>query len=131
MPWASRGPGTSAGRRACRQTSVGLRSKWLMRTASKVRPTSRSWSGVPVACSGQLGLHHIGVWSDDPSGESARLESLGWPREAVGVAPDGSWAGALFHRGTGGLRVEVVNIATSGPKLIRYLAGGDYSSPPS
>ena len=76
----------------------------------------------------QLGLHHIGVWSDDPAGESARLAGVGWPRETVGLAPDGSWAGALYHRGTGGLRVEVVDIGVSGPKLVRYLTGGDYSA---
>lgn len=78
----------------------------------------------------QPGLHHIGVWSDDPAAESARLEAAGWPRETVGLAPDGSWTGALYHRGTGGLRVEVVNIAVSGPKLVRYLAGGDYRASP-
>jgi hypothetical protein len=78
----------------------------------------------------QLGLHHIGVWSDDPAGESARLEGVGWPRETVGLAPDGRWAGALYHRGTGGLRVEVVDISVSGPKLVRYLSGGDYSALP-
>lgn len=78
----------------------------------------------------QLGLHHIGVWSDDPRAESARLEQAGWPRETVGLAPDGSWAGSLYHRGTAGLRVEVVNIAVSGPKLVRYLTGGDYSALP-
>jgi hypothetical protein len=74
----------------------------------------------------RLGLHHIGVWSDDPAGESARLAAAGWPRETVGLAPDGSWAGALYHRGPGGLRVEVVDITVSGPKLVRYLTGGDY-----
>lgn len=78
----------------------------------------------------QLGLHHIAVWSDDPAGESARLEKAGWPRETVGLAPDGSWAGALYHRGTGGLRLEVVDITVSGPKLVRYLTGGDYSAIP-
>jgi hypothetical protein len=78
----------------------------------------------------QLGLHHIGLWSDDPAGESARLSAAGWPRETVGLAPDGSWAGALYHRGVGGLRVEVVDIGVSGPKLARYLGGGDYTGLP-
>lgn len=78
----------------------------------------------------KLGLHHIGLWSDDPAGESSRLAGLAWPRESVGLAPDGTWAGALYHRGTSGLRVEVVDIAVSGPKLVRYLTGGDYSALP-
>jgi hypothetical protein len=72
------------------------------------------------------GLHHLGAWCDDRPGESARLEGLGWRRETVGLAPDGSWAGGLFHL-VAGLRVEVVDIARSGPPLCRYLAGGDYS----
>jgi hypothetical protein len=75
----------------------------------------------------QLGLHHIGLWSDNPVAESKRLEAHGWPRETVGLKQDGSWAGGLYHRGTGGLRVEIVDIGSSGPKLLRYLAGGDYA----
>jgi hypothetical protein len=76
---------------------------------------------------GELGLHHIGVWSDDYKTDSARLEELGWPRETVALKPDGSWAGGLYHRGTGNLRLEVVDIANSGPKLLRFLSGGDYA----
>jgi hypothetical protein len=71
------------------------------------------------------GLHHLGVWCDGRSAESARLDGLGWPRETVGLAPDGSWAGGLFHL-VAGMRVEVVDIGRSGPPLCRYLAGGDY-----
>src|SRR5215471_6500826 len=75
----------------------------------------------------KAGLHHLGVWTDDPHAESARLESEGWPCESVNLKPDGSGAGGLFHTGTCGLRLEVVDIGTSGPKLLRYLAGGDYA----
>lgn len=74
-----------------------------------------------------VGLHHIGVWSDDPSAESARLSGEGWPRESVNVTPDGTWTSGLFHAGDCGLRVEVVDIDTSGPRLAQYLAGGDYA----
>jgi methylmalonyl-CoA/ethylmalonyl-CoA epimerase len=76
-----------------------------------------------------VGLHHVGVWTQDRPGESARLESLGWPRETVGLCPDGTWAGGLFHTGTGGLRVEVVDVGRSGPRLLNYLGGGDYTVP--
>jgi len=75
----------------------------------------------------RVGLHHIGVWSDDPAAESARLDDEGWPRESVNVTPDGTWTSALFHTGDCGLRIEVVDIARSGPRLARYLAGGDYT----
>ena len=73
------------------------------------------------------GLTHLGVWTDEPHAESARLESEGWPCESVNVKPDGSRAGGLFHIGACGLRLEVVDIGTSGPKLLRYLGGGDYA----
>lgn len=75
------------------------------------------------------GLHHIGVWTQDPRGESERLEACGWPRETVLLGPDGTWGGGLFHTGTDGLRVEVVDIARSGPRLVNYLGGGDYALP--
>jgi hypothetical protein len=75
----------------------------------------------------ETGLHHIGVWCDDPAEESVRLEGEGWPRESVNLTPEGEWAGALYHLGTCGLRVEMVDIARSGPRLCRYLAGGDYT----
>ena len=78
-----------------------------------------------------LGLHHIGVWADDPRAESERLDAIGWARESVTVRPDGSWVGGLYHLGTGGLRVEVVDIGSSGPKLACYLNGGDYGAPPA
>jgi hypothetical protein len=73
------------------------------------------------------GLHHLGVWTQDRPGESARLAALGWPRETVALCPDGTWAGGLFHTGTAGLRLEVVDIVRSGPRLLNYLGGGDYT----
>jgi hypothetical protein len=73
-----------------------------------------------------LGLHHIGVWTDDPPAESARLDAIGCPRETVVIKPDGTWGGGLFHVASCGLRVEMVDISRSGPRLIHYLNGGDY-----
>ena len=75
----------------------------------------------------EAGLHHVALWCDDPEAESVRLEGEGWPRESVNLTPEGNWAGALYHLGTAGLRIEVVDIATSGPRLCRYLDGGDYA----
>jgi len=74
----------------------------------------------------QVGLHHIGMWSDDRAAESDRLGALGLPREAVGVRPDGTRGGGCYHLASCGLRVEVVDIGRSGPALVRYLSGGDY-----
>ena len=77
----------------------------------------------------KIGLHHIGVWTEDPRGESVRLDAIGWPRETVIIGPDGAWGGGLFHTGTGALRLEIVDIARSGPRLVNYLGGGDYAAP--
>ena len=74
----------------------------------------------------QVGLHHIAVWCDDFQAESARLESIGVPRETVSLRPDGTWSAGLFHTASCGLRIEVVDIARSGPTLLRYLSGGSY-----
>jgi hypothetical protein len=74
-----------------------------------------------------LGLHHLGLWTDDSAGESARFEHEGCPRESVILKPDGSWSGGLFHGTRSGLRLELVDIDRSGPRLARYLAGGDYT----
>jgi hypothetical protein len=74
----------------------------------------------------ELGLHHVGVWTDDPTSESARLDGLGWPRESVIITSDGTWGGGLFHRAKSQLRLELVDIARSGPRLINYLGGGNY-----
>jgi hypothetical protein len=76
----------------------------------------------------QPGLHHLGLWTNDPHGESDRLGDLGCPRETVIVGPDGNWAGGLFHT-VDALRVELVDIARSGPRLVNYLGGGDYALP--
>src|SRR5262245_65960921 len=53
-----------------------------------------------------LGLHHIGVWTEDPATESARLDELGWPRERVIIAAHGRGGGGWCDSGTRGLRVE-------------------------
>jgi hypothetical protein len=74
----------------------------------------------------RVGLHHIGVWCDDFHAESARLESIGVPRETVSLRPDGTWSAGLFHTASCGLRIEVVDIGRSGPTLARYLSGGEY-----
>jgi hypothetical protein len=84
----------------------------------------------PGTIFGEVGLHHMGVWSDDPRAESARLEECGCPWVSVNVDDAGEWTSGLFHELACGLRVEVVDIGASGPKLLRYLAGGDYAGPP-
>jgi hypothetical protein len=76
-----------------------------------------------------LGLHHLGLWTDDQHAESERLDDLGWPRETVSLLPDGSWGGGLYHLGLQCVRLELVDLARSEPRLTNYLAGGDYALP--
>ena len=83
----------------------------------------------PGTVFGTLGLHHLGVWTNDAASESARLDAAGWPRETVSLAPEGTWGGGLFHLGLDCVRIEVVDIARSGPRLANYLGGGDYTLP--
>lgn len=75
----------------------------------------------------QLGLHHLGMWSDDVPVDSATLESRGCAWESALMAPDGRRAGGCYHRLTTiDARVELVSRPNSAPALARYLAGGDY-----
>lgn len=73
------------------------------------------------------GLHHIGLWVDDVNAEAARLEAEGCEPELVVRDEDGNIKPGCFFRTATGLRVELVQIGTSGPRLVRMLAGGDYS----
>jgi Glyoxalase/Bleomycin resistance protein/Dioxygenase superfamily len=81
----------------------------------------------PGTMFGELGLNHLGVWVDDMRVESDRMAELGCPLESVSKGPDGEWLGGCFHSTSAGLRVELVQIGTSGPKLLRFLGGGDYA----
>jgi hypothetical protein len=47
----------------------------------------------------------------------------------VALTPEGTWGGGLFHVGLDCVRIEVVDIERSGPRLIHYLGGGDYTLP--
>ena len=56
------------------------------------------------------GIHHLGYWSDDVEGDGARLETIGYAREALGRVPNGaaSWS---YHGAPSGFRVELVDRA--------------------
>jgi len=76
----------------------------------------------------ETGLHHLGVWVDDFHETSADFEAKGCPLEAVAsVAEDGTWIAGPYHRTDEGLRIEIVDIGRSGPKLARYLDGLPYA----
>lgn len=75
----------------------------------------------------KVGLHHVGVWVDDVNAEAARLEAEGCEPELVHRDEDGNVLPGCFFKTRDGLRVELVQIGTSGPRLLRMLAGGDYA----
>ncbi|MBV9843350.1 MAG: VOC family protein [Sphingomonadaceae bacterium] len=75
----------------------------------------------------KTGLHHIGIWVDDMATESERLEQLGCEPELVRRDEEGRVLPGCFHKTRDGLRLELVQIGNSGPKLARMLNGGDYA----
>jgi hypothetical protein len=76
----------------------------------------------------RTGMHHLGLWSEDVPGESARAEAQGCMWEQAIADADGSRAGGCYHiLPSLDARIELVSRASSGPRLQRYLAGGDYS----
>ena len=72
------------------------------------------------------GLHHLGVWTDSMRQESDRFTQAGVPLDSVGTDAEGNWTSACYHRTAEGLRVELIDIGHSGPRLARYLSGGSY-----
>lgn len=75
-----------------------------------------------------LGLHHLGFWSDDSAAESRRFDERGFMKESVCLDATGRPTSGLYHLNADNLRLELVNIATSGPRFARYLTGNlDYA----
>jgi hypothetical protein len=81
-------------------------------------------------------IHHLGYFTTDLPGESARLEGLGLRRELSGVAKDGAVARATFHIHpvSPGMWIELVDQSVAeftDPWLSEAAAkaGVDYVSP--
>ena len=66
------------------------------------------------------GWHHFGYWSDDVTGDGARLEQQGYEMEMFGPGPDGAptWG---YWRHPAGARIEIV---TRGPVMDQYFIDG-------
>ena len=60
------------------------------------------------------GIHHMGYWSDDVAGDSARLEAQGYAKEAT--AGPGDTPVFVYHRHPAGPRIELV--ATSAKPMM-------------
>ena len=75
------------------------------------------------------GVHHLGFWSDDLAGDSARLTEAGYTWEGTYHRPDVDGPfGFSYHRlPSTGLRIELVDRARQ-PAFEAWLAGGDFPS---
>jgi len=70
-----------------------------------------------------LGIHHLGLWADSFTVESERFEACGYRREAASLNDAGDWAGGVYFVDDNGLRLELCEISSSGPRFVRYLDG--------
>jgi hypothetical protein len=78
--------------------------------------------GTPWEPAEGSGIHHMGYWSDDVAGDSARLEQQGYVKEAAAMNPDGPPT-FVYHRHHAGPRIELVN-SNVRPLLEDYWASG-------
>lgn len=82
---------------------------------------------IPIREGSLASAHHIGVWSDDLAGASARLTAAGMP--LLMTFDDGSGDGRAvrfaYHQLPGGPLVELVDVARR-PVLEAWFRGEDY-----
>ena len=75
------------------------------------------------------GVHHLGYWSDDLAGDSARLTEAGYTWEGTYHNPDvdGPFGFTYHTLPSTQLRVELVDRARK-PAFDNWMAGGDFPS---
>ena len=74
---------------------------------------------------GRQAAHHVGLFSDDVAGESARLAASGAPRVVTYASSSEEARGFAYHRLACGLLVEIVDRARK-PDFERWFAGGAF-----
>ncbi len=62
-------------------------------------------------CNDHSNLHHIGFWSHDLHGDSARLTGSACPLQLCGRDGDTAPAAFAYHRNDLGVRIEIVDAA--------------------
>ena len=72
----------------------------------------------------QPGLHHIGVWSDDVTGETQTLLDRGWELRIAQQPPEDGFGVFTYVQPPSGLLVELVSSAVR-PMFERWFAGGE------
>ncbi|RDI64350.1 VOC family protein [Nocardia pseudobrasiliensis] len=68
------------------------------------------------------GLHHLGLWTPDVESESERLTEAGLPR-IISAADHSTGAPFVYHQTADGVRLELIDIGTTGPGVFTYLSG--------
>ena len=81
-------------------------------------PAGSIWDGRE-----QPGLHHVGVWSDDVAGETARLVEAGWALRLAQQPPEDGYGAFTYVQPQSGLLVELVWSGLE-PMFARWFAGG-------
>ncbi len=71
--------------------------------------------------------HHVGVWSDDISGDVHRFLNAGWQIVAAASAPDDGFGSFVYVAPPSGLIVELVSGAAK-PRFDSWFAGGSLGS---
>jgi catechol 2,3-dioxygenase-like lactoylglutathione lyase family enzyme len=69
------------------------------------------------------GLHHVGLWSDDISGETEALVAAGWTLRLAQREPAAGYGVFTYVQPPSGLLVELVSTSVQ-PMFDRWFAGG-------
>lgn len=77
-----------------------------------------------------FGVHHLGYWVDDVTGETERLLAQGWTLELAAAPPEHGYGRFTYLRSPAGVLVEPLN-RTSKARFEAWWAGGDLASAPS
>jgi catechol 2,3-dioxygenase-like lactoylglutathione lyase family enzyme len=111
------------------RTATGVVSAQLRFTYSKQTPHIELLHGDPGSIWGpeHRGIHHIGVWTDDLTRDSARLAAKGYPIEVtLASRSTEDPQGFTYQRGDLGLRVELVP-TSSRPAFDNWFGGGEFA----
>jgi hypothetical protein len=69
------------------------------------------------------GLHHVGLWSDDVTGETEALLANGWVLRLAHASPERGYGVFTYLQPPSGLLVELVSTRIQ-PMFERWFAGG-------
>jgi hypothetical protein len=94
---------------------------------SKEPPYIELLEQLPDSIWAELGMHHLGMWSDDVDADSAELEASGCTWQAAMSDGSGARLGGCYHLlDAAACRIELASVERARPRLERYLSGRDY-----